>query len=83
MVVKTVYGGLPEASFDQAVADLQRAVELESRTYNHLELGKVYLKMKRTEDARVQFQIALDTPPTDPFAPQYKLEARELLDELN
>lgn len=83
MVVKTVYGGLPEASLQQAAEDLQRAVELESHTYSHLELGKVYLKMKRTEAAREQLQIALDVAPADPFVFQYKLEARALLHDMN
>jgi len=82
-IVRTVYGGLPEASLEQAVADLQRAIELESRTYNHLELGKAYLKMGRTDAAREQLQIALDVFPSDPFAPTYKLEARALLREIN
>lgn len=83
VVVKTVYGGLPEASLEQATEDLRRAVELEPRTYSHLELGKVYMKMGRTEAAREQFQDTLEAPPADPFAPRYKLEARTLLRKLN
>jgi len=81
-IVRTVYGGLPDASFEQAVRDFQRAIELESRTYNHLELGKTYLRMDRPDDARKQLQIALDVTPADPFAPSYKAEARRLLNDL-
>jgi len=81
-VVKAVYGGLPDASFEQAVSDFKRAIELETRAYNHVELGRTYLKMGKPELAREQFQIALDVPPVDPFAPQDKLKARELLTEL-
>lgn len=81
--VKIVYGGLPEASFDQAVADFQRALELETRTYHHLELGKTYMKMGRTAAARDQLQAALDASPRDPFAPEYKKEAQKLLNQVS
>lgn len=82
MVVKTVYGGLPTASIDQAVEDFQTAIELERRTYHHLELGKTYQQMGRTEAAREQLQIAIDMPWGDPFDPEYKREARKLLEDL-
>jgi len=83
VIVKTVYGGLPDASLEQAVADLQRSIELEPHTYNHLELGKVYMKLGRTDAAREQFQHVLDARPADPFAVRYKLEARGLLRKLS
>jgi tetratricopeptide (TPR) repeat protein len=82
-IVRAMYGGLPEASLEQAEADLKRATDLETHAYNHLELGKVYLKMERPDAAREQLQLALDAPPNDPFAPKDKLEARRLLSELN
>lgn len=81
--VKVVYGGLPEASFEQAVADFQRAIELETRTFHHLELGRTYLKMGRTDAAKEQLQAALDTSPKDPFAPTYKKEAQKLLQQIS
>lgn len=80
--VKVVYGGLPEASFEQAVADFQRALELETRTFYHLELGKTFLKMGRTDAAREQLRATLDAPPKNPFASEYKAEARKLLQQL-
>jgi tetratricopeptide (TPR) repeat protein len=80
-VVRVVYGGLPDASYEQAVADFQRALELETRTYHHLELGKTYLEMDRLDAARAQWQAALEASPVDPFAPEYKAEARALLEE--
>lgn len=82
VIVRAVYGGLPGASFEEAIADLQRAIQLESRTAHHLELGKAYLKMGQTDDARKQLRIALDVPPADPFAQKAKTEARELLGTL-
>lgn len=82
-LLKTVYGGLPDASFEQAVQDFNRAIELEDRPFHHLELGKTYLKMDRPEAARREFQMVLDLPRSDPFGPEYKAEARQLIEELN
>lgn len=82
-IVKTVYGGLPEASFEQAVRDFRRALDLEERTFHYLELGKTYLKMDRPAEAREALQAAVNAPNHDPFAPRYKDEARELMDDLN
>ena len=82
-IVAAIYGGLPEASLEQAVEDFKTAIELETRTYHHLELGKTYQDMGRIEAAKEQLRIALDVPPEDPFAPEYKRDARQLLDELD
>lgn len=81
-LLKTVYGGLPDASYEQAVRDFRRAIELEDRTFHHLELGKTYLQMGRSEDARRELQTALELSGSDPFDPEYKREARTLLKEL-
>jgi tetratricopeptide (TPR) repeat protein len=82
-IVKTVYGGLPESSIDQAVRDFQKAIELNDEVFHHLELAKTYLQMDRSEAARRELQTALDMPGTDPFDPKYKEEAQELLDDLD
>ncbi len=81
-VVKTVYGGLPDASFEQAVRDFKRAIELEDRRFHHLELARTYLKMDRTEDAEAELQTVLSLPEKGPFDERYKHEAEELLAEL-
>jgi tetratricopeptide (TPR) repeat protein len=82
-VVRTVYGGLPDASFEQAVRDFERAIELENVRFHHLELAKTYLKMDRPADARTHLQTAIDLPAREPFAQRHKEEAQELLDELS
>jgi tetratricopeptide (TPR) repeat protein len=79
--VKAVYGGLPEASFEQAVADFKRAIELHPERFHHLELAKTYLKMGREEDARAELMTVVDLPPTDPFAEKYGNQAREMLND--
>jgi len=81
-VVRTVYGGLPDASFEQSVRDFQRAIELEDVRFHHLELAKTYLKMDRPTDARTQLEMVLDLPAQEPFAERYAKEARDLLDDL-
>lgn len=83
MVVKTAYGGLPDASYDRAVRDFQEAIRLETRTYHHLELGKTYRQMGDRDAARRQFRIALSIPRADPFNPEYKREARKYLAKLD
>ncbi|MEF8797012.1 MAG: hypothetical protein V5A48_11200 [Salinivenus sp.] len=82
-LVRTVYGGLPDASFEQAVRDFERALELENVRFHHLELAKTYLKMDRPADARTHLQTVIDLPAREPFAQRYKEEAQELLDELS
>lgn len=83
VIVKTVYGGLPDASFEQSMRDFKRALELESGVHHHVELGKTYLKLDRPDAARDELRAALDLSSSDPLAPLYKKEARELLDDLD
>lgn len=82
IILKTVYGGLPESSYEQAVQDFRRAIALENEVFHHLELGKTYVEMDRPDAAREELQKALDMPSSDPFAPVYKKEARQLLEEM-
>lgn len=80
-LVKAIYGGLPDASFEQSIRDFRRAIDLESKPYNHLELGKTYLEIGRDDDARAQLRRALDTSGS-PFDEVHKKEARSLLEEM-
>ncbi len=82
-IVRTVYGGLPESSLDQAVRDFKRAIALDDRLFHHLELGKTYRQMDRPQAARREFQVVLQMPAREPFDPEYKAEARKLLDDLD
>ncbi len=82
-IVKTVYGGLPEASFEQAVQDFKQAIELRDERLHRLELAKTYLKMDRELDARRELMRVTEMPAREPFAPQYKKEAQALLDDLD
>lgn len=82
-IVRAVYGGLPDASYEAAVEDFERSIALDDRVVDRLELGRTYIAMDQEDKAREQLQTALDLPNKDPDDPQYKDEARELLDELD
>lgn len=81
-LVKAIYGGLPKASFDQALRDLERATRLDSKPYNHLELAKTYLVVGKDSLAQHHLQQALATSGS-PFDAEHKTEARTLLRELD
>jgi tetratricopeptide (TPR) repeat protein len=80
-LTRTLYGGLPDASYSQAVRAFERAIALESKPYNHLELGKTYLAMDRDSLAQVQLRRALETSGS-PFDAEHWREARSLLEEM-
>jgi tetratricopeptide (TPR) repeat protein len=84
-VARTVLGGVPKgASMENAVADLQKAVELEPNYLNHrLELGRTFMQLKRTDEARRELERAVALPPVgSPLDPKYQAAARELLARL-
>ena len=81
-IVRTVYGGLPEASYEQAVEDFQAAIEIEDRILHRYELARTYAVMDRPADAREQVDILLDMPEVYYNDADLKAQARELRDDL-
>ncbi len=84
-VAKTFLGGdyLGRASWDSAVAHLEKAVELRPEyTYHLLELAEVYLDLKRYGDARVQLERMANLPPSDVLDPHHKETALRHLEEI-
>lgn len=79
---RLAYGGLPDASYERAVADLRRAVELEDRVRYRLALVRTYHRMGEEDQARTELQHLLELPETYPEDADLKAEARELLQEL-
>jgi tetratricopeptide (TPR) repeat protein len=73
-------GIFSEASWDGAIANLERAVEIDPRRIVHrLDLARVYVDRKRYGDARRELE-ALDTLPVHDFNdPQYKADGTALL----
>jgi len=69
-----------EASWDNAVRHLERAVELNpANVYHRLDLAEVYLDLKQPERARPQLEQLLELPNTDVMDSTYKERARALL----
>ncbi|MFH1496329.1 MAG: hypothetical protein ABII82_00760 [Verrucomicrobiota bacterium] len=78
--VRVVYGGLPDASREQAVRHLRRAVELEPDALVHrLELGIALAGAGRAEEARAMIADGLAMPSLAKHDPQAKERAREVL----
>ncbi len=84
-LANTVLGGVPKgASMENAVRDLEKAVELEPNYVNHrLELGRTYLMVKDRARARRELEKAVAlTPGGSALDPRYQAEAKELLAKL-
>ncbi|MES3630372.1 MAG: hypothetical protein PPP56_09425 [Longimonas sp.] len=81
-IVQIVYGGLPSASYADAAADYQQAIDLEERVVHRFELGRTYIEMDRPDSARAQLQRVLDLPIGDVADPLYKARAERLLANL-
>ena len=81
-VASTVLGGVPKgASMENAVRDLQKAIELEPNYINHhLELGRTCLMLKHHAQARQELERSLALPVGGSARDaRYQAEAKELL----
>ena len=69
-----------EASWEGAVNNMEKAVELDPRRiYHRLDLAEVYVNRHRFADARSQLQQIALLPVADALDPTYKEQAAELL----
>lgn len=83
MVVKVIYGGLPDASKEKAVEHFQTAIELAPDYINHhLELGMTYETMEEWQKAKEAYETALSLSPQAPEDSRYILQARKRLDKV-
>src|SRR5579883_234434 len=79
-VVTMIYGGLPNASFEQSVDDLNHAIALQpNRIMHYVELGKTYLAMDEKDKARELFDKVLQMPSIDGVDDKLKNEVRQKL----
>lgn len=82
--VKLFYGGLPNASAQEAVVHLERAVALEPNDLNHvLELAFAYAAAGQPDKARVEWERGLAMPSRGKHDEPAKRRAREALAALN
>jgi Tfp pilus assembly protein PilF len=79
-----LYGSIPKGTNEESERNLQKAITLKpDYTNHHLELGRTYLAMKKTDLAKQEFQKTLELPKTTSKCDQYKKEAQAELDALN
>ncbi|MGK2905739.1 MAG: hypothetical protein ACSLFH_05250 [Desulfuromonadales bacterium] len=76
-----IYGELPSASLEEAEKLLLQAIKLHDRISHRYNLYKVYNRMDRAADARVQLEKALILPVTFPEEAEELTKARERLEK--
>ena len=84
-VARTFFGseGLSRASWKDAERYMTRAVDLDPDfVLYHLDLGKLYVKRDRVEEARAQLQTVLKLPVVHPPDTTFQRQARQLLSEI-
>lgn len=78
-----VYGGVPEASNEESVKCLKKAIELNPDSLIHyIELGRTYAQMGQTADARKFIEKGLAMPDVGKDDPEMKRMGRETLKDL-
>ena len=76
-------GFMDRATWDSAVANMERAVALNPQhVYHRLELASVYVDLDQTTKAVEQLEALAHLPDGDPMDPYYKRVAAEALAEL-
>ena len=76
-------GVFGEASWEGAVSNMERAVELDpGRLYHRLELAEIYADRKRYDDARAQLSALAALPDREIMDSVYRRQAEELGREL-
>jgi tetratricopeptide (TPR) repeat protein len=77
------YGKLPESTYQEAARCFEKAIELNpNRLMHYIELGRVYSRMGRTEDARNFITKGLAMRDTEKDDPETKRKGQELLAKL-
>lgn len=79
---KLIYGGLPSASYEQAVEYFKKAIDLKDEIIHHLHLGRTYIAMGEKTQARSELQRVLSMPIIDPDDETHQAEAGMLLRRL-
>lgn len=79
ILANMIYGELPKASLEEAEKLLLRAIGLHDRVSHRYNLYKVYDRMNRGQDAKVQLEKALLLPVTFPEEAEEQSKARRKL----
>jgi tetratricopeptide (TPR) repeat protein len=79
-IARFVYGGMPDASLEEAVRDYKQAIELApQRVIHHHELARAYVALGQMDDARKEWETELTLKPEDNEGVADQREAREEL----
>lgn len=82
-IVKIVYGGLPNASLEEAAKCFEKATKLRADRVSHqIELGRTYALLGREADARKYLEQGLKLPNQERDDPDTKVRGREALEKL-
>ena len=82
-VASIVYGGLPDATNEESVKCLQKAIDLNPDNLIHyIELGRTYAQMGKNEDAKKLIEKGLAMPDKAKDDPEVKKMGRETLGKL-
>lgn len=75
--------GLGEANKEDALAFMQKALEINPENINHhLEMGNTYRRFKMLERARSEYRRCLELVAGGPLDEKYQAEAKKSLDEM-
>jgi tetratricopeptide (TPR) repeat protein len=78
-----LYGEMPPASNEEAVKCFEKAIELNpNRSIHHIELGRTYAQMGKSEEARKCIEKGLEMPNTGKDDQEVKQRGRETLEGL-
>lgn len=82
-IVEIVYGGLPDASEEEAVEAFKKAIALNpDRVAHHIELGLTYADIGEPQKAEQEIRKGLSLPSKERDDPDTKARGKEVLDEL-
>ena len=82
-LARVIYGELPSASYEQAVENFKKAIQLNpKRLANHTELGRTYAAMGKKDEAREELSKGLGMPNREKGDPESKRLAQEALEKL-
>ena len=75
-----LYGKLPDSTYQEAAQCFEKAIELNpNRLMHYIELGRVYVYLGRTDDARSLISKGLAMRETEKDDPETKHQGKELL----
>jgi tetratricopeptide (TPR) repeat protein len=79
-LVRITFGGLPEASFNEALRNFEKSKQLNpALLINYLELARTYIKLDQIANAKGILKALQKMPNTDIDDPQVKADAQIIL----